>query len=122
MGDGDEAARFVEVVDQTSFAGVVAVACFISEGVAVPAVDVSTAVVLGVERVLLLLDPRRAGTRAGRAVGFGVFGYPSPQCVVGEVGGQAFVFVAGQAVVEVPGETTCYEAVYKYISLKFSLS
>ncbi|WP_218580290.1 hypothetical protein, partial [Pseudomonas sp. FSL R10-0399] len=46
---------------QTSFARVVAVACFISEGVAVPAVDVSAAVVLGVERALLLLDPRRAG-------------------------------------------------------------
>ena len=45
MGDGDEAARFVEVVDQTSFARVVAVACFIGEGVAVPAVDVLAAVV-----------------------------------------------------------------------------
>ncbi|KMM96996.1 hypothetical protein TU84_25160, partial [Pseudomonas helleri] len=70
LGDGDEAARFVEVVDQTSFARVVAVACFISEGVAVPAVDVLAAVVLGVERALLLLDPRRAGAGAGRAVDF----------------------------------------------------
>ena len=37
------------------------VAGFIGEGVAVPAVDVLAAVVLGVERALLLLDPRRAG-------------------------------------------------------------
>ena len=111
MDDGDEAARFVEVVDQASFAGVVAVARFIGEGVAVPAVDVLAAVVLGVERALLLLDPRRAGAGAGRAVGFGVFGYPSPQCVVGEVGGQTIVFVAGQAVVEVPGETDFFAVV-----------
>ena len=88
-----------------------AVACFIGEGVAAPAVDVSAAVVLGVERALLLLDPRRAGAGAGRAVGFGVFGYASPQCVVGEVGGQAVVFVAGQAVVEVPGETGFFAVV-----------
>ncbi len=65
LGDGDEAARFVEVVDQASFARVVAVACFISEGVAVPAVDVLAAVVLGVECALLLLDPRRAGPAPG---------------------------------------------------------
>jgi len=73
LGDGDEAARFVEVVDQTSFARVVAVACFVGEGVAVPAVDVLAAVVLGVERALLLLDPRRAGAepwgRAGSRAG-----------------------------------------------------
>ena len=69
------------------------------------------AVVLGVERALLLLDPRRAGARAGWAVGFGVFGYASPQCVVGEVGGQAVVFVAGQAVVEVPGEAGFFAVV-----------
>ena len=111
MGDGDEAARFVEIVDQTSFAGVVAVARFIGEGVAVPALDVLAAVVLGVERALLLLDPRRAGAGAGRAVGFGVFGYPSPQCVVGEIGGEVVVFVAGQAVVEVPGETGFFTVV-----------
>ena len=111
MGDGDEAVRFVEVVDQTSFARVVAVACFIGEGVAVPAVDVLAAVVLGVERALLLLDPRRAGAGAGRAMGFGVFGYPPPQCVVGEVDGQAVVFVAGQAVVEVPGEAGFFAVV-----------
>ena len=111
MGDGDEAARFVEVVDQASFAGVVAVACFIGEGIAVPAVDVSSAIVLGVERALLLLDPRWTGAGAERAVGFGVFGYASPQCVVGEVGGQAFVFVAGQTVVEVPGETGFFAVV-----------
>ena len=61
LGDGDEAARFVEVVDQVSFAGVVAVARFVGQVVAVPAVDVSAAVILGVERALLLLDPRRAG-------------------------------------------------------------
>ena len=48
-------------MDQASFAGVVAVAGFIGEGVAVPAVDVLAAVVLGIERALLLLDPRRAG-------------------------------------------------------------
>ena len=110
-GDGDKAARFVEVVDQASFARVVAVARFIGEGVAVPAVDVLAAVVLGVERALLLLDPRRAGAGAGRAVGFGVFGYASPQCVVGEIGGQTFVFVAGQAVVEVPGEASFFAVV-----------
>ena len=111
MGNGDEAARFVEVVDQASFGGVVAVARFVGEGVAVPAVDVLAAVVLGVERALLLLDPRRAGAGAGRAVGFGVFGYAPPQCVVGEGGGQAFVFVAGQAVVEVPGEAGFFAVV-----------
>ena len=98
-------------MDQASFAGVVAVARFIGEGVAVPAADVLAAVVLGVERALLLLDPRRAGAGAGRAVGFGVFGYASPQCVVGEVGGEAVVFVAGQAVVEVPGETGFFAVV-----------
>ena len=38
-----------------------AVAAFKGEGVAVPAVDVLAAVVLGVECALLLLDPRRAG-------------------------------------------------------------
>ena len=36
----------------------------VSQVVAVPAVDVSAAVVLGVERALLLLDPRRAGAGA----------------------------------------------------------
>ena len=61
--------------------------------------------------LLLLFDPRRAGAGAGRAVGFGVFGYPSPQCVVGEVGGQAFIFVACQAVVEAPGETGFFAVV-----------
>ena len=65
----------------------------VSQSVAVPAVDVSAAVVLGVERALLLLDPRRAGAGAGRAVGFGVFGYPSSQCVIGEIGGEVVVFV-----------------------------
>ncbi|WP_228393903.1 hypothetical protein, partial [Pseudomonas helleri] len=84
---------------------------FIGEGVAVPAVDVLAAVVLGVERALLLLDPRWAGAGAGRAMGFGVFGYPSPQSVVGEVGGQTIVFVAGQAVVEVPGEAGFFAVV-----------
>ena len=59
----------------------------------------------------MLLDPRRAGAGAGRAVGFGVFGYASPQCVVGEVRGQAVVFVAGQAVVEVPGEASFFAVV-----------
>ena len=88
-----------------------AVAAFIGEVIAVPAVDVSAAVVLGVERALLLLDPRRAGAGAGRTVGFGVFGYPSPKCVVGEVGGQAVVFVAAQAVVEVPGEAGFFAVV-----------
>ncbi len=44
-------------------------------------------------------------------MGFGVFGYPSPQCVVGEVGGQTIVFVAGQAVVEVPGEAGFFAVV-----------
>ena len=66
----------------------------VSQVVAVPAVDVSAAIVLGVERALLLLD---------RAVGLGVFGYASPQYVVGEVG--------GQAVVEVPGETGFFAVV-----------
>ena len=109
---GFAVAAFIgQVVDQASFARVVAVARFVSEVVAVPAVDVSDAVVLGVERALLLLDPRRAGAGAGRAVGFGVFGYASTQCVVGEGGGQAFVFVAGQAVVEVPGETGFFAVV-----------
>jgi len=74
----------------------------VSQVVAVPAVDVSAAIVLGVERALLLLD---------RAVGLGVFGYASPQCVVGEVGGQAVVFVMGQAVVEVPGEAGFFAVV-----------
>ena len=68
---GFAVAAFIgQVVDQASFARVVAVARFVSEVVAVPAVDVSAAVVLGVERALLLLDPRRAGAGAGRAVGF----------------------------------------------------
>ena len=66
---------------------------------------------MGVERALLLLDPRRAGAGAVRAVSFDVFGYPSPQCVVGEIGGQTVVFVAGQAVVEVPGETGFFTVV-----------
>ena len=83
----------------------------VSQVVAVPAVDVSAAIVLGVERALLLLDPRRAVAGAGRAVGFGVIGYASPQCVVGEVGGQTIVFVAGQAVVEVPGEAGFFAVV-----------
>ena len=59
LGDGDEAARFVEVVGQTSFAGVVAVARFVGEGVAVPAVDVLAAVVFPVRR----RRSRRSGDR-----------------------------------------------------------